>query len=97
MPTHEEFRSMSYEDLVKGYNDNITSQPDLRNMLSAQSYRDEIVRREQDKATQAMLVYTKEVCGFTKQMKTMTVIILVATIFGAVATILGVLHQFSII
>jgi hypothetical protein len=68
MPTYEELTKMSDEELIKGYNDNNPAQPDLRNMLSAQFYRDELVRREQSKATQAMLWLTKVIIFLTAVM-----------------------------
>jgi|RhiMetdeSRZDD1v2_1073273.scaffolds.fasta_scaffold236526_2 hypothetical protein len=58
MPTYEELISISCEDLVKAYNDNMTSDPNIQNMFMAQSYRDELVKRSQDKTTKRILFLT---------------------------------------
>ena len=89
MPTYQEWLNMSKEDLIKGFNDNNTTNADFRNMATAQLYRDELMRRDQEEINKAMLDYTQRVERFTKQMRNMTWIILVANIVGVFFTVLG--------
>ena len=53
----------------------------------AQPLRDELVRREQDKATQAMLMYTEKMFCFTQQMRNMTRVITGFTIFSVLLSL----------
>jgi hypothetical protein len=55
-------------------------------LLLVQSYRDELVRREQQRSTDAMLAYTKEMHALTKQIRNLTIVILAATVVTVVAT-----------
>ena len=65
MPTHEELRRMSNDDLATRIDQQYSLTPDTRHLLLAQCYRDELVRRENDRTTKAMLRYTKQVRNFT--------------------------------
>jgi hypothetical protein len=103
--TYEEIRKMSEGDLIQEIEKHIRTLNlesakntiNINYLLLVQPFRDELVRREQDKITQAMLGYTEKMHSMTKQMRCMTVIILVATVFGVAAAILSVLRQFSVI
>ena len=66
---------------------------DQKSDLIAELCKDELVRRGQDKIDQTMLQYTKEVHVFTRQMRCMTVIILIATLVGVFFTILGFVRR----
>ena len=65
MPTHEELRGMSDDDLGTRIDQQYSLTPDTRHLMLAQCFRDELVRRENDRATAAMLRYTKHVRNFT--------------------------------
>jgi len=82
MPTHDELRNMRDEDLAKKIDQQYSMMPDARHLLLAQCFRDELVRREQNRSTQAMLGYTESVDRFTRQIRTLTIWILAATILG---------------
>ena len=86
MPTLEELRHMPEEELAKKIDQQYSLTPDVRHLLLAQCFRDELVRREQDRNTQAMLDYTERMHRFTKQVRDMTIIILVATILSVAAS-----------
>jgi hypothetical protein len=58
-------------------------------VIGTQYFVDELVRREQDRATQAMLQSTQEMHKFTKQMRTMTIIILLATLASVAVSLLA--------
>lgn len=82
MPTLEELRSIPDEELIKKIDQQLSLTPDVRHLLLAQCFRDELGRREQDKATKAMLDYTEKMYRFTKHVRDMTIAILVATILS---------------
>jgi len=65
MPTYEELRSMSNDDLAKEVDQQFSLTPDTRHLLLAQCFRDELVRRENDCTAATMLRYTKHVRNFT--------------------------------
>jgi hypothetical protein len=91
MPTAEELKSMPENDLLIYADGQLGSRSvNVFHVLIAQLYLNEFSMRGQDKIA-------KEVHLFTKQMRTMTVVILVATIFGVGASVLGVLRQFNVI
>ena len=86
MPTLEELRNMPDEELAKKIDQQHSLTPDVRHLLLAQCFRDELGRREQDRSTQAMLEYTERMHRFTKQIRDMTIIILIATILSVAAS-----------
>lgn len=86
MPTLDELRNMPDEELAKKIDQQYSLTPDVRHLLLAQCFRDELVRREQDRSTQAMLDHTEKMHRFTKQVRDMTIIILVATILSVGAS-----------
>jgi hypothetical protein len=86
MPTLDDLRNMPDEELAEKVDRQYSLTPDVRHLLLAQCFRDELIRREQDRNTQRMLDYTNEMHRFTRQVRNMTVIILVATILSVVAS-----------
>lgn len=76
IPTYEELGSMSETELVQNIDELIKNlQPEypnnnsnINNLLRAQPFRDELVRREQDKSTRAMLCLTKVIAVLTAVM-----------------------------
>lgn len=89
MPTLEELRKMPDEELAGKVDHQYSLTPDVRHLLLAQCFRDELVRREQNRSTQAMLDSTEKMQQFTKQVRDMTIIILVATILSVGASAVG--------
>jgi hypothetical protein len=84
MPTHDELRSIPDEELAKKIDQQYSVTPDARHLLLAQCFRDELVRREQERSTKAMLNYTAQMTKLTKQVRNFTIVILVATILSLV-------------
>ena len=81
MSTREEIRGMSCDELVCKIDAQCSRGPlDPLDLFIAQIYRDELVRKEQDKATQAMF-------GYTRKMTRMTVIITIFTFLNLAATV----------
>jgi hypothetical protein len=62
-----------------------------RHLLTAQYYHDELTRRENRKTAKLMLDFTEQMYIFTKQIRTMTVIILIGTLLSVMAAILTLL------
>ena len=87
MPTLEELRNMRDEELVEKIDKQYSLTPDVRHLLLAQCFRDELVRREQDRLTQKMLEYTDKMNRFTKQVRDMTIAILIATFLSLITSI----------
>jgi len=56
---------MSDGDLAKKIDQRYSLTPDARHLLLAQCFRDEFVRRENNRTTATMLRYTKQVSNFT--------------------------------
>lgn len=88
MPTHDELRRMPDEELVQRIDQQYSLTPDARHLLLAQCFRDELVRREQEQSTQAMLKYTDQMHKWTKQVRNLTIVILGATILSLVASVI---------
>jgi len=78
---------MPTEELVKSIDRQYALTPDVRHLLLAQLFRDELVRREQEQATAAMLKYTAEVHDLTRQMRNLTWVILGATLLSLAASV----------
>jgi hypothetical protein len=89
MPTHDELRSMPDEELAKRIDQQYSLTPDARHLLLAQCFRDELVRREQERSTTEMLHYTAQMHELTKQVRNFTIVILVATILSLVRSIIS--------
>jgi hypothetical protein len=70
MLTLEEIGNSSDEELKKLIDQQFANEIDTRGLLATQIYRDELVRREQNKATQAMLGYTEKMHIMTAQFTT---------------------------
>jgi len=56
---------MSNNDLATRIDQQYALTPDPRHLMLAQCFRDELVRRENDRARAAMLRYTRQVRNFT--------------------------------
>jgi hypothetical protein len=84
MPTHDELRSIPNEELAKKIDQQYSLTPDARHLLLAQCFRDELVRREQERSTKEMLNYTAQMTKLTKQVRNFTIVIFVATILSLV-------------
>lgn len=89
MPTHDELRSMPDEELTERIDEQYSLTPDARHLLLAQCFRDELVRREQERGTTAILNYTAQMHALTKQMRNFTIVILGATILSLVTSIMS--------
>jgi hypothetical protein len=89
MPTLQELRDMPDDELAKKVDQQYSLPPNERHLLLAQCFRDELTRREHDRNTQTMLDYTDKTHRFTKQVRDMTIVILVATILSVVASVIG--------
>src|SRR5262249_47540110 len=64
---------------------------DLKPIFEVQLFLNELMRREQDRATQAMVKLTEELHRFTKQMRNMTIAILIATIVSIALSVIALL------
>jgi hypothetical protein len=84
MPTHDELRSIPDEELAKRIDHQYSLTPDARHLLLAQCFRDELVRREQERSTKEMLNYTAQMTKLTKQVRNFTIVIFVATILSLI-------------
>ncbi len=71
---------MPDDRLVERIDQTLRGTPSDWRLLLAQSYRDELVRREHERSTQAMLGYTQQMRDLTRQIRNFTVVILVATL-----------------
>jgi len=87
MPTFDELRNMPDAELYESIDKQFSLTPNERHLMLAQLYRDELLRREQDKSTQSMLDYTDKIFQFTAQIRNMTTVILVATVLGVAVSI----------
>jgi hypothetical protein len=90
MPTHAELRSMPDEELVKSIDRQYSLTPDARHLLLAQCFRDELIRREHEQSTTAMLGCTSQMHELTKQIRNLTIVILMATMLTLAATAFSV-------
>ena len=95
MPTFIELRSMPDEELYQRIDQQFTLTPIERHLMLAQLYRDELVRREQDRSTQAMLDYTERIYRFTKQVRDMTLVVLFAAILSLAASVVSLVISLS--
>lgn len=89
MPTLEELKNIRDEELAEKIDKQYSLTPDVRHLLLAQCFRDELVRREQDRVTQKMLDFTDNTCRFTEQVRNMTVAILVATFLSLIVSLIA--------
>ena len=87
LPTQTELRTLNEHLLVFEIDRRLEGVLSAENLLIAQMYRDELLRREQQKSTDAMAGYTKEMLAYTremnamtKQIRNLTIVILVATL-----------------
>ncbi|MDP2210302.1 MAG: hypothetical protein Q8J63_01025 [Candidatus Aquicultor sp.] len=79
IPTHEELESMSEQDLILRYD------AEARNtVVGTQFFRDELIRRRQNRQTYEML-------AFTRQVRNMTIAITVFTVISAILVAVTIL------
>lgn len=88
-PTFAEMRSMSDEQLIGCIDRQFALGPATFHQLLAERYRDELLRREQERHAEVMLRYTEKVHGYTKQMRNLTVLILFATLASLAVAVLA--------
>jgi hypothetical protein len=86
MPTLAELQAMSAEELGSKVDQQFSMTPAPWRLMLAQIFRDELVRREQDRTTQSMLDYTERMYRYTKQVRNLTWVILVATLLSLFAS-----------
>jgi hypothetical protein len=79
---------MPDEELVRRIDQQYSLTPDPRHLLLAQCFRDDLVRREQERGTKAMLKYTDQMHEMTKQVRNLTIVILIATILSLIASVI---------
>ena len=82
--TFAELRALPDEELIRLHDHHAKSV-----QVATKHYLEELARREQDRATQTMLKLTQEVHSFTKQMRNMTIAILLATLVSIAVSIIA--------
>ncbi len=91
--TFDELRSMPDDELYQKIDQQFSLGSAPHHSMLAQLYRDELVRREQDRSTQAMLDYTERIYRFTKQVRDMTLVVLFAAILSLAASVVSFMDQ----
>src|SRR5438309_3215470 len=87
LSTQTEPRALHETQLVTKIDQMLEGVLSPEHLLIAQMYRDELLRRDQQKSSEAMLAYTKEMNPMTKQIRNLTIGILVATLLNLVISI----------
>ena len=80
LPTQTELHTLHETQIVTKIDQMLEGVLSPEHLLIAQMYRDELLRREQQKSNNAMLGYTKEMNAMTKQIRNLTIVILAATL-----------------
>jgi hypothetical protein len=88
MPTVQEVRTMSEEALVTHLDQQLGLPPEVRPLTLIQLYASELQRQEQERGSRVMLAYTQAIDRFTKQMRDMTAVILIATFVNLVLAVM---------
>ena len=81
MPTVQEVRTMSDEELIAHLDQQLGLPPEVRPLTLIQLY-------EQERRSRVMLAYTQAIDRFTKQMRDMTAVILIATFVNLVLAVM---------
>ena len=87
LPTQTELRTLHEIQLVTKIDQMLDGVLSPQHLLIAQMYRDELLRRDQQKSNDAMLAYTKEMNAMTKQIRNLTIVILAATLLTLVISV----------
>jgi len=87
VPTQTELRTLHETQLVTKIDQMLEGVLSPEHLLIAQMYRDELLRRDQQKSNDAMLAYTKEMNAMTKQIRNLTIVILAATLVTLVISV----------
>ena len=87
LPTQTELRTLHDTQLVTKIDQMLEGAVSPEHLLIAQMYRDELLRRDQQKSNDAMLAYTKEMNAMTKQIRNLTMVILAATLVALVISV----------
>ena len=88
MPTVQEVRTMSDEELIAHLDQQLGLPPEVRPLTLIQLYASELQRQEQERRSRVMLAYTQAIDRFTKQMRDMTAVILIATFVNLVLAVM---------
>ena len=83
VPPHDELTSLPEESLINMINDTLRGTGEWR-LIQVQIFRDELLRRSQERAT-------KEMLAFTRQMRNFTIAILILTGLNVAAIVVQVL------
>ena len=87
LPTQAELRTLHETQIVTKIDQMLEGVLSPEHLLIAQMYRDELLRRDQQKSNDAMLAYTKEMNAMTKQIRNLTIVILAATLVTLVISV----------
>ena len=87
LPTQTELRTLHETQIVTKIDQILEGVLSPEHLLIVQMYRDELLRREQQKSNEAMLAYTKEMNAMTKQIRNLTIVILVTTLVTIVISV----------
>lgn len=74
LPTHEELRTLSESEIATRIDVVLDGPASDWRFMYAQMFRDELVRREQDRATVRMLAWTRQVRNLTGVILLLTVV-----------------------
>ncbi len=88
MPTVQEVRTMSDEALIAHLDQQLGLPPEVRPLTLIQWYASELQRQEQERRSRVLLAYTQAIDRFTKQMRDMTAVILIATFVNLVLAVM---------
>jgi hypothetical protein len=88
MPTLHELRTMSDDELVTNIDQHLGLTPDGRHLALMQWYYGELQRHEQETSREVMRGYTREMTRFTKQVRDMTAVIVIATCVNLVLAVM---------
>jgi hypothetical protein len=88
MPTVQEVRTMADEELIAHLDQQLGLPPEVRPLTLIQLYASELQRQEQERRSRVMLAYTQAIDRFTKQMRDMTAVILIATFVNLVLAVM---------
>jgi len=87
LPTQTELHALHETQLVTKIDQMLEGVVSPEHLLIAQMYRDELLRRDQQKSNDAMLAYTKEMNAMTKQIRNLTIVILAATLVTVIVSV----------
>lgn len=83
MPTHQELRSLSESEIISRIDAYMSGTPSDWRLLSAQLFRDELTRRQQESVVESMLAWTRQVRNMTVAILFLTLVNVVIVLRGA--------------